>query len=158
MSIRIPLTTVLDYNDSGNVGATSIVNKTFFIPQDTDQVMVKVPVASIVGGDPIVNVFFQTTDDGGTTWYDLANLRLPNTTAGSILGNNNATARWVNIPTTRAANSVVSAQASSLGANQVSGLPVMSQLNRISIQYLGTITTNNGVQVQVKTGQQSATA
>lgn len=160
MSFRQPIQTVLDYNDSGNVGATSIVSKTFFLPQDTDEVIVKIPVASIVGTAPIVDVFLQTTDDGGTTWYDVANLRPTYTVVSSTIAVNNTLANFMAAGTIgdgqRANSSVVgSTAASTLAANQYSGLPMLSTLGRVSIKYSGTIATNNGFQVQVKTNQQS---
>ena len=58
--IRFPLQTVLDYTDSGNVGATSIVSKTFTIPQDAGNIIVKIPVASISGTGPAYDIFLQT--------------------------------------------------------------------------------------------------
>jgi len=160
MSIRLPIQTVLDYNDSGNVGATSIVSKTFTLPQDTDEVVVKVAAASISGTAPLVDVFLQTTDDGGTTFYDVANIRPTYTVVASTIAVNTTTAFFAAAPvvgTGMRFNSSVtgSTQASSLGVNQYSGLPIMSPLGRISIKYGGTIATNNGFQVQVKTASQS---
>lgn len=163
MGIRLPIQTVLDYNDSGNVGATSIVSKTFVLPQDTDSVIMKVPVTSISGTAPVVDVFLQTSDDGGSTWYDCANIRPTSTVISSVLFVNNATAMFAGVPVIvgggRSNSSVTgNTSASSLGANQYSGLPIMGTVGRVSIKYSGTITTNNGMQVQVKTAQQSATA
>lgn len=160
MSLRIPISTVLDYNDSGNTGATSIVSKTFTLPQDTDEVILKVPITSIVGTAPVVDVFLQTTDDGGTTWYDVANIRPTQTVVASTINIVNAAALFASAATTttgiRTNNSVTGAtQASSLGANQYSGLPLLSQFGRVSIKYSGTIATNDGVRIQVKTNNQS---
>lgn len=173
MAIRLPLQTVLDYNDSGNVGATSVVSKTFMIPQDTDNVIVKVPVASIAGTNPTADVYLQTSDDGGTTFYDV--LRLP-TITGTIA---NAGAYWGSAPVSgigiRSSSSPTASTASGttqvsvlsvtgnasvrgLGAGQVSGLPILGQFGRVQISYGGTLTANNGMQVQVKVNSQSATA
>lgn len=169
MSIRLPLQTVLDYNDSGNTGATSVVSQTFFIPQDTDNIIVKVPVASINGTNPTADVYLQTSDDGGTTYYDV--LHLP-TITGTIA---NAGAFWGSAPVVtmgiRSTQSGVSsliqtsvlsvtgnASIRGLAAGQVSGLPILGQINRIQIAYGGTIAANNGLQVQVKVNSQSATA
>ena len=172
MAIRLPLKTVLDYDDAGNVGASSTaggVAQTFFLPQDSDNTVVKL-TASIVGGG--VSALFQTTDDGGTTWYDVART--------SIVSNaNNATAEWLSVPvngvgvrtTVNAVASVGawnypgsvlsttgSAAASSLGMKQVSGLPILSQQNRIFLQYTAAVSANALARVQVKTNSQSATA
>lgn len=160
MSIRNPIQTVLDYNDSGNTGATSIVTKTFTLPQDTDNVVVKIPTASVNGTAPVVDVFLQTTDDGGTTWYDVANVRPTSTVISSVISVNSNTASFITAPTAgsglRSNSSVIgSAAASTLGANQTSGLPIMSQLGRVSINYSGTIAANNGLRVQVKATTQS---
>lgn len=172
MSIRLPLTTILDYNDSGNTGATSVVSKTFILPQDTDNVILKVPVASINGGGS-ADIFFQTSDDGGTTFYDVA--RLPLIT-GTIA---NAGAFFASIPvismgvrsssapvasaaggTTQTSVLTVTGNASirGLAAGTISGLPILGQLNQVQISYSGTITGNNGVQVQVKVNSQGAQA
>lgn len=161
MAIRFPLTTVLEYNDSGNLGAGSVngvVAKTFTLPGDTDSVTVKL-TASIVGAT--VSATLQTTDDGGTTWYDQART---NTVAVA----NNTVAQWLTVPTAGQGvryipGSVVggvigSAAASVLTANSSSGLPTLSTLGRVALIYSGNITTNNGVTVEVLTGNQSATA
>lgn len=164
MSIRLPLQTVLDYNDSGNVGAGSVaggVGKTFNIPQDTDNVVVKL-TASIIGG--AVSATFQTSDDGGTTWYDVAR--------SSVVSNaNDTTAQWLSIPVVGAgvrtgvnqASSIISAgigsaASSTLGSQQVSGLPILSQTNRVFLRYTAGVSGNDLSRVQVKVNSQSATA
>lgn len=172
MSIRFPLKTVLDYNDSGNTGATSVVSQTFIIPQDADNIVVKVPVASITGTNPTADIYLQTTDDGGTTWYD--NLHLPTITGTAIA---NAGALWGSTPvagmgmrstatgasstasgTTQVSVLTVTGNASmrGLAAGSNSGLPILGTLGRIQISYGGTISANNGVQVQVKVNSQTA--
>lgn len=171
MGIRFPLTTVLDYNDAGNVGATSVVSQTFRVPQDADNIIVKVPVASLSGTAPVAAIYVQTTDDGGTTWYDMA--RLPNVTDTTIA---NAGALWASIPvngfglrTTQgpqvsvlgggAGASILSitgnASMRSLAAQSQSGLPVLGPLNRIQISYAGTVATNTALQVQVKVNSET---
>lgn len=170
MSIRLPLTTVLDYNDTGNTGATSVVSKTFNIPQDTDNITVKIPVASINGTNPTADVYLQTSDDGGTTYYDV--LHLP-TVTGTVA---NANALWGSAPvitmgirssaapvasaaggTTQTSILQITGNASvrGLAAGAVSGLPILGLQNRVQISYGGTIAANNGLQVQVKVNNQS---
>lgn len=164
MSIRLPLTQVLDYNDSGNLGATSVaggVGKPFLIPQDTDNVVVKF-TASTIGG--AASAVFQTSDDGGTTWYDVARTSVVSLAL-------NANAQWLSIPVVGAGQrtgviqsaSVItagigSAAASTLGSQQVSGLPILGVNNRVFIIYTGNLTANDGARVQVKVNSQSATA
>lgn len=160
MSIRIPIQTVLDYTDTGT-GATSVVSKTFTIPQDADNITLKVPVASISGTAPQVDIYLQTSDDGGTTFYDQARIRLPQTVVSSTISIANASAQWFSTPVLglgASQSSVVTGNASvrGLAANTYSGLPVMGQIGQIQIAYSGTISTNNNVQVQVKVNSQSA--
>lgn len=161
MAIRLPTTTVLDYNDSGNTGATSVVSKVFYLPQDTDNVILKIPVASINGTAPTADVYLQTTDDGGTTFYDVARVTIPATTVASVLSVANASAMWANAPVlgspdNKNSGSIVgNASVRGLASNTYSGLPLLSTYGRVQISYGGTITTNNGLQVQVKVNQQS---
>lgn len=157
MAIRIPQQTVLDYNDSGNVGATSIVSKTFMLPQDTDNIVMLIPTASIVGSAPVVDVFLQTSYNGGTNFQDLASIRLPTLVASSILYTDANTPAMATATTLGHPSVATNVGASTLGANSMSGLPIMGQFGRISIKYTsGTITTNNGVRVQVIANQQAA--
>lgn len=173
MSIRKPLLTVLNYNDAGNVGATSIVSQTFFVPQDADNILVKVPVASISGTNPTYDVYLQTTDDGGTTWYDI--LRLPTITgtianAGAFWGNANVNGLGVRTtlgpqvsvlgggPGSSILSITGNASMRGLAAGAISGLPIMGPLNRVQLTLGGTIATNDGVQVQVKVNSQEASA
>ena len=83
--------TVLSSDNSGEVGAGSVAGVVaipFTIPQDTDNIVVKVR-ASTVGG--AVSALLQTTDDGGTTWYDVARTSI-------ITNANNNTAEWMSVP------------------------------------------------------------
>ncbi len=158
MSIRLPLQTVLDYNDSGNVGATSIVSKQFTLPQDTDNVVLKLSVASISGTAGTVQAFLQTTDDGGTTWYDVANIQPPYVVTSSTINIVNAAALFASATTEsqgRAGSIIGNVNASTLGTNQTSGLPILSTKGQVSLVYTGVIATNNGVRVQVKVNNQA---
>jgi hypothetical protein len=161
MGIRFPLKTVLSYDDAGQTGATSVaggVAKTFTIPQDTDNVVVKLTASVIAGG---VSATFQTTDDGGTTWYDVART--------SIVSNaNNTTAEWLSIPVNgygvatgvNQANSILSvatgsAAASSLGVRQISGLPILSSKGRVFLRYTSAVTSTDLAKVEVKVNSES---
>ena len=166
MSIRLPLKTVLSYDDVGQTGATSVaggVAKTFTIPQDSDNIVVKLTASVIAGA---VSATLQTTDDGGTTWYDVART--------SVVSNaNNTTATWVSVPVIGAgiataqngfptaciiSTGVRSTAASSLGANQVSGLPILSQQGRVFLIYTANVSSTDLALVEVKVNSQSATA
>lgn len=157
LSIRIPLQTVLDYTDTANVGATSVVSKTFTIPQDADNIVLKIPVASVNGTAPTVDVYLQTSDDGGTTYYDVARVGIPATVTSSVLSVTNAKALFYAQAVDAQAASVISSPSiRGTAVNTSTGLPIMGQLGQVQISYGGTITTNNGVQVQVKVNSQSS--
>lgn len=168
MSIRKPIkiATFLDTGDVGGSSVAGIVPFTVNLPQDTDNVIVKL-TSSVSGGT--VSATFQTTDDGGTTWYDVA--RTP--TVGLA---NNTIANFLSIPvismgirstSTGAASttsgttqmSVLSATgpaaSSSLGVGQVSGLPIMDTFARIALIYTGNVTVNNLTRVDVYANNQS---
>lgn len=165
MGIRLPLTTVLDYNDVPQTGAGSVaggVAQTFILPQDTDNVVVKLQASVIAGG---VSATFQTTDDGGITWYDVARTSIVSNTGQSVLGGGHTNAEWLSIPVvglgvrTAQAGSVFgstgSAAASILASKTVSGLPIMGQLNRVFLQYTAAITSTDLARVQVKVNNQN---
>ena len=166
MAIRLPLQTVLTATGGNELGAGSVaggIAYPFLIPQDTDNVVVKF-TASVVGG---YSATFQTSDDGGTTYYDVART--------SVVSNAvNGTAQWLSIPVvnsgvatgkTFATGSIVSmgigsAAASTLGSQQVSGLPILGPQNRVFVRITGDVTSAaaNGYVAQVKVNSQSATA
>lgn len=167
MSIRLPLQTILDYNDAGQDGTTSVAGglaKAFKLPQDTDNVVVKL-TASVIGG--AVSATFQTSDDGGTTYYDVART--------SVVSNaNNTKAEWLSIPVVGAGvnpivkstanagsilgGSIGSAAASVLGSREVSGLPILGQQNRIFLIYTAGVSSTDLARVKVMVNNQSATA
>lgn len=175
MSIRLPLQTVLDQNNSTEVGTgpASVnggIQYPFTLPQDTDNVVVKFQ-ASVLGGG--VSATLQTTDDGGTTWYDVART--------SIVSNANATtAEWLSTPVagfggrTNNNGSVVatgsvlsfgqnsatvgSAAASTLASKEMSGLPILSQRGRVFLRYTSAVTSVISERVKVMANSQSATA
>ena len=172
MAIRLPLKTVLSSDNNGEVGAGSVgggVPLTFIIPQDTDNVVVKLQASTVGGG---VSALFQTTDDGGTTWYDVART--------SVVSNaNNANAQWLNVPVSgqgfrsavQGQNSVAgstnvavilqtigSANNSTLGQYQASGLPILSQNARVLLILTGNLTASPTLTTEVKVNSQSATA
>lgn len=166
MAIRIPTQGVGNFVGGNEVGAGSVaggIAYPFQIPQDTDNVVVKF-TASAVGA---YSATFQTSDDGGTTYYDVART--------SIVSNaNNTTAEWLSIPvisggvnpqviSTVNAGSVLggtvgSAGASTLGNRQISGLPILGIQNRIFVRITGNVTSAaaNGYTAAVKVNQQSA--
>lgn len=172
MSIRLPLTTVLDVTTT-DVGTASVAGGLAFpfkIPQDTDNVIVKLSASVVAGG---ISAVFQTSDDGGTTYYDVARTSIvSNSGATTVAGSR---AEWLSIPTISGVprnivtTSLIStgslvgvvfngnAAASTLGQGQSSGLPVIGLQNRIFLIHTGTASANS-TRVQVSVNQQSATA
>lgn len=174
MAIRLPLRTVLSYDDAGQSGTTSLaggVAKLFTIPQDTDNIVVKLTASVIAGA---VSATLQTTDDGGTTWYDVGRT--------SVVSNaNNDIAQWLSVPvvgfgqrTNSNIGSVVatgstiaagatgatigSAAASTLASGSYSGMPILSQQARIFLIYTAAVSSTDLARVDVKVNSQSATA
>ena len=165
MAIRLPLKTILSFDDAGQTGATSVaggVAKTFTIPQDADNIVVKLTASVIAGA---VSATLQTTDDGGTTWYDVART--------SVVSNaNNTTATWISAPVNGygistgvnapvgsiVAQGIANTAASSLGSRQISGLPILSQQGRVFLIYTAAVSSTDLALVEVKVNSQSATA
>lgn len=147
MAIRLPLTNVLDQTHSASSVAT--VAYTFTIPQDTDNVIVKMSSVVQTGGG--VSATLQTTDDGGTTWFDVARTSV-------VSAANNTTAEWITAATFSNSGAIGRAGASTLASGAESGLPILSQLGRVQLIYSTAGMSNGGVRVQVFTANQSATA
>lgn len=171
MGIRLPLQTVLDttQTDQGPGSVAGGWPYPFKIPQDTDNVVVKFTPSVTAGG---ISVIFQTSDDGGTTYYDVARTSIA---SANGLG---AAAQWMSIPTISsgqkpnaaigsvvAVGSVVAngaafttigtASASTLGSGQISGLPILGQQNRLFLISTGNATAISGrMQVQVNNESQ----
>ena len=153
MAIRLPLTVVGQFSDDNDTGTGSVSGgwaHTFLIPQDTDNVVVKM-TASIVGA---VSTTLQTTDDGGTTWYDVARTSIVSNAAS-------ANAEWLSTPvigigvrttisgssstttgTTPASiyGAIGSATAGGLGQKAVTGLPILSRQARVFGETTGNVT------------------
>jgi len=167
MAIRLPinLKSQTFANETGTSSAAGGIAIPVTLPMDTDNVVVKFS-ASMVGA---VSATLQTTDDGGTTWYDVARSSLvSNTPAGFE--------EWISAPVISAGiNPIVNstansgsilggtigrAPASTLSQRQVSGLPILSQAARVFLIISGNVTSaaSNTMTAQVKVNSQSATA
>ena len=173
MSIRLPLTTLLDVNNStinatGPASTVGGVAHAFLIPQDTDNIVVKFTASVMAGG---ASATLQTSDDGGTTWYDVART--------SIVSNAPATnAQWLSTPvigigvrtgvirpSVVAVGSVQSfgsvygaigqSPASGLGQLEVSGLPILGRNARIFLRYTAAVTSIISERVTVSANSQS---
>lgn len=180
MAIRLPTQVILDTTISETLpGAASVaggIARPFLLPQDTDNVVLKVQAAS-VSGTGSITVLFQTSDDGGSTYYDVARTPAFGVSASQTTSVLNATAIWLSIPvigagmrsptlpvssTTTGVSQVSvlqatgSAAASTLGIGQVSGLPILGTANRVFLQYGGVVTTNDGIRIKVLANSQSS--
>ena len=164
MSIRLPLQGVFDTTHT-NQGTTSVAGGwayPFKLPQDTDNVVVKVLPSVTAGG---VSVVFQTSDDGGNTYFDVA--RTSVASANEV----GANPQFLSIPVisagqgtgrTFAGASVITAgigaiSASTLAQGQVSGLPILGIQNRVFLQSVGNATAISA-RITVSANSQSATA
>lgn len=174
MSIRLPLTTVLASDNSSEVGAGSVaggVSVPFIIPQDTDNIVVKLSAQTAGGG---VSATLQTTDDGGTTWYDVARTSVVSSANGVL-------AEWLSVPvigygirtsagiaSTVATGSVIAsgsvngtignAAPSTLGAKSQTGLPILSQQARMFLILQAGVSASSVFLTEVKVNSRSATA
>jgi hypothetical protein len=167
MSIRLPLKTVLDETTT-SVGAGSVAGVfayPFKLPQDADNVVVKL-TASVVGAG--ISATLQTSDDGGTTYYDVARTSVVSNAGHTTVAGINS--QWISATTispglrtsvTKSASILVggigSAGSSTLGSQEVSGLPLLGLQNRVILQLVGDATANS-TRVKVMVNNQSATA
>ncbi len=136
----------------------------FKITQDTDNVLVKFTPSVTAGG---ASVIFQTSDDGGNTFYDVARTSIASAnelgkapqflSIPTIGSSSNVRASIVAVGSVITVNGVGSASASTLGSGQYSGLPIMGIQNRLFLITTGNATAVSG-RMQVIVNQQSATA
>ena len=150
MAIRLPLQVALDYHSS--IAAAGTDAATCILPQDTDSVTVM--LSSSVFGIATLNTYIQTTPDGGSTWYDMANLGQmtavtgPTTataaaapfvahfdTSGAVQANGVASTVNTGSVILRDINQVTS---SAVAAGTYSGTPLMSRLIRVFHKATGT--------------------
>lgn len=122
--------------------------------------------ASIIGGG--VSATFQTSDDGGTTWFDVGRTSI-------VSDANGGRAQWLSIPvegtgirtTTQGPSSTVGGTtsvsilgaigvASSLGQLEVSGLPLLGLQNRVLLRYTAAVSGNDLSRVQVRANSQAS--
>jgi len=169
MSIRLPLQNVGTFTAAASeTGAGSTAGgfaHAFILPQDTDNVVVKF-TASCAGAG--YSATLQTTDDGGTTWYDISRSSIVSnanaTTATWCLGGVNGTGLATaqnGFPTASILTvGIRSTAASTLATNQISGLPILSQNARVFVRITGDITdaAANTYTVKVLVNSQTATA
>jgi hypothetical protein len=164
MAIRLPLKVVLSSDNSTELGAGSVsgaVPLSVTLPQDTDNVVVKFQASTVGGG---VSAVFQTTDDGGATWFDVARTSIISNGVGQ-------TSEWLSVPvvssgsrpnnvTSSVLSTIKKAGSLTVGANQYTGMPILSQSARVAIVITGDLTSaaSNLITTEVKVNSQSATS
>lgn len=170
------MTTLLDVNNStinatGPASTAGGVANAFLIPQDCDNIVVKFTASVMAGG---ASATLQTSDDGGTTWYDVARTSIvsnaPNTNAqwlstpviGIGVRTGNLTASVVAVGSIQTFGSVYGAigqsPASGLGQLEVSGLPILGRNARIFLRYTAAVTSIISERVTVYANSQSTSA
>ena len=163
MSIRLPLQGVLASTNDNEVGAGSVngvVAIPFTIPQDTDNVVVKL-TATMAGGG--VSAQLQTSDDGGTTWFGVARTSIVSAATGDkaewlsvpVLGYGVRSSSVVSVGSVFAGGTIGNSAPSTLGSGMSSGLPILGPQARIALQLQAGITSSS-ILTKVLVNSQSA--
>lgn len=166
MSIRLPLQAIVQDVRPTETGTSSVggtINIPVTLPQDTDNVVVKL-VASVAGAG--ISAQLQTTDDGGATWYGIGRTSVVSNAVGdnaqwisaTVLGTGISSASIVAVGSVIAGNGIQSAQPSTLSSGDLSGMPILSPTARVALQIVGNITTaaSNIITTTVSANSQSA--
>lgn len=163
MAIRLPLQGVLDVTNT-DTGAGSVAGGfayPFKVPQDCDNVIVKFQ-PSITGAG--ISATFQTSDDGGTTFYDVARTSIASASPSGVgpqwlsipvIAQSNTRASVVATGSVIAVNNTGTTAASTLSSGSYSGLPLLGIQNRIFMIITGNASAHAGSRVQVLTNSQS---
>lgn len=165
MAIRLPLATVLSATNNDELGAGSVgggVPILFTIPQDTDNIVLKLTASTVGGG---ISAQIQTTDDGGNTWYSLGRTSVVSNAVGdnvqwmsiSTVGQGIGSSSLIAVGSVIAGTGIGTAQPSLVGSGEMTGLPILSQQARVIIQIVGSLTSSS-ILTQIKVNNQSATA
>lgn len=147
---------ILSLNEVSTSGTKTFL---FTIPQDTDSLVAKIWLASGWSASGTATITIQTTEDGGTTWRDVAGTTIGAATVAADV--NNDRAHFIDIGCIGSsdrgvANYIGSVQASTLALAAVnasaigttSGMVMMGTLGRVQIVYTATISTG-GVLVDI---------
>lgn len=166
MGIRLPLQSVVQDVRPSETGTSSVggtINIPLTLPQDTDNVVVKL-VASVAGAG--VSAQLQTTDDGGITWYGIGRTSVVSNAVGdnaqwisaTVLGTGLASSSIVAVGSVIAGQGIGSAQPSTLSSGDLTGMPILSPTARVALQIVGSITVaaSNIITTTVSANSQSA--
>lgn len=147
--LRKPLLKVYNGVLATAIGVTSGTVGTVISIADTDSIVAK--LAGTVSGTPVtIDVYVQTTDDGGTTFYDVAHF------AQVIASITNANALWAYIPCASGqAKYVGAAAAASASAGTITGLPFMDRTMQIQTVISGTVSSASTLALTLYAASQS---
>lgn len=152
MSIRLPSQMVLDQTLAITTGTNT---NTILLPQDTDNITILAWAPTL--GATSDDIYFQTSPDGGTTWFDLCDIQF----TGVTVQQNAKIATFSTVGaidrSVALTNSAIGAAAASTAtANSYTGIPLMGQAFRVFHKIGGSGAST--IRVQVLANNQSATA
>jgi hypothetical protein len=147
MSIRQPLYVVKQITNTETSGTT---NYDFMLPQDCDSVSVRAYTGTFTGTSPTIDIYVQTTPDGGSTWYDMVHMTQITAAVSKSL------AQWARLGVSTQGTTTSTSGCSTLGSGLVSPLPILSQFMRIAVKLGGTQVVNAGTVIEVFANSQSA--
>ena len=141
------------------LNTSGVQNYLFTIPSDVDSIMAKIWLDTTWNAAGSAIVYIQTTDDGGSSWKDVSATAIGTATVAAAMAKQNAqyisigcigsSSRGITNYIGSVAASTLAAPATTASATGIaSGMPMLSTLGRISIQYTSTITTS-GINVQI---------
>lgn len=116
--------------------------------------------ASTVGGG--MSAFLQTTDDGGTTWFDVGRTSVVSNSvqwlSAPVIGAGIRSTQLDTVTGSIAGRAIGAATASTVGIQQMTGMPILSPLGRVVLSYATAGMAHNTARVEIKVNSQSATA
>lgn len=147
---------ILSVNDTATSGT---VLYPFSIPQDAENCVAKVWLATGWSASGTATITIQTSEDGGTTFRDVAAVTVGASTVAATMGNQNAhfIPLWIiggtdhgvaNYVGSVAASTLALAATNASAVGVTSGLPLMGTFGRVQIVYTATISTG-GVLVDI---------
>lgn len=147
---------VVAVHDTATSGAVAY---NFTLPQDCQNAVAQVWLDSAWSATGSAQVFIQTSNDGGTTWYDVAMVQVGTSVAtyvgkfyshfiplALLGGSDHGISNYVGSVAASTLSTGAAVAASINGT--LSGLPMMGTLGRVYLIYSNTITTG-GINVQV---------
>ncbi|MDE2233384.1 MAG: hypothetical protein KGJ90_04720 [Patescibacteria group bacterium] len=126
----IAIATITD--STGTTGSASFVIEN----SDANVFVGKLTSTGLNGTSPTLDVYIQTTDDGGTTWYDMVHFTQ---LTGAIANQNAYFAKFGDLKGSSAY--VGQPESKHISAASVSSLPLLGRLVNVQYVYGGTVST-----------------